>query len=144
MRTPLHTILGYASLLKAGANDEDKERLDIIEESARQLLTLLNELQQSASLDTHEPHTSADPFMRRDWEAISALLAQLPEPETAIFRELLGLGRLLQIECWASSLIDRYPLHEASARQIMALARSANLPALANLFKPASAPENRG
>ena len=144
MRTPLHTILGYASLLKAGANDEDKERLDIIEDSARHLLTILNELQQSASHDTQELQASTGTVLKRDRDAIAASLAQLPEPEIATFRELLRLGRLLEIERWASSLADRYPPQAAAARQIMALARSANLSVLEKLLKPASAPESLG
>lgn len=43
-RTSLHTILGYARLLRAGAAGESDTRLGIIENSGRQLLRLINDI----------------------------------------------------------------------------------------------------
>lgn len=130
MRTPLHTIMGYVGLLQANAQGEAYAQLGIIEASARQLLGMLDEL----------------PFATRMGAALAPMAAatpasgaaepppSLPADQLTTLRELLQLGRLLQIERWAADLMDRLPQHANAAHSIVTLARSANLPELEALL----------
>ena len=135
MRSPLHAILGYTGLLKADASDEVLERLGIIEDSAHQLLAIINELPEYASMVTHEPRASTDPAHTPASDTITSSMTPLPNAEITTFRNLLKSGHLLQIERWATGLIDRYPSHAGSAHHLIALSRSADLPALERLLE---------
>jgi len=44
IRTPLNTILGFTHLLRASANDAERQRLDKIDDAGRHLLLLLNDI----------------------------------------------------------------------------------------------------
>lgn len=134
LRTPLHTILGYVSLLQAKTTGDALEMLNIVEDSARQLLAMVNELPEAnrPARPRDEPTTMAS--ASRPAGNPTATVAGLPARELETLRDLLQLGRLLQIDRWAYDLIERYPKHTAAAQHIIGLARSANLPALEKLL----------
>ncbi|MCP4901033.1 MAG: response regulator, partial [bacterium] len=77
LRTPLNGILGYAQILKrdSSANQYQLEGLDIVEQSGRHLLTLINDILdlakvESGKVDLHETNFDLLSFLRSISEMI--------------------------------------------------------------------------
>ncbi len=56
LRTPLNPIMGYAQILKKQKNltDKQKEQLQIVSESAKNLATMVSDILELARIDTHK------------------------------------------------------------------------------------------
>ena len=134
LRSPLHTILGYAGLLKTDASAQQLEQLGIIEDSARALLRSIDALPKTVNdlpfptpqQDDSAPPASSGPVTN---------LRGLPGTDIALLRSLLNFGRLIEIERWAKLVGERLPAHRDTTRHIEMLARSANLPELQRLLQ---------
>lgn len=134
LRSPLHTILGYAGLLKADASAQQLEQLGIIEDSARTLLQSINALPKTVN-DLPFPTPQQDDSVPQAPSQPATSLRDLPSNEIALLRSLLDFGRLIEIERWAQLVGERLPAHRETTRHIEALARTANLPELQRLLQ---------
>lgn len=134
LRSPLHAILGYVGLLKADAGAKHLEQLGIIHDSACELLASIDDLPESVTNMPFPARTLAASRSDRTSKPDLTSLPPLPVDEVRVLRDLLQLGRLIDIEQWAAQLGERWPDHAESSRQIETLAREANLPELHRLL----------
>lgn len=135
LRSPLHTILGYAGLLKADASARQLEQLGIIEDSARALLASIDALPDSVKSLPWQGLAPASAHGESASAPSTFTLRRLPGNELAMLRSLLDFGRLIAIERWAQQLGERVPDLLETTRHIQMLARSANLPELQQLLR---------
>jgi PAS domain S-box-containing protein len=66
LRTPMNSIIGFTSLLRQGltgpVNDEQKHQLEIVQSSARHLLTLINDLLDVSRIESGRADIERTPF----------------------------------------------------------------------------------
>lgn len=133
LRTHLHTILGYAGLVRSASTGEAYEQLGLVEDSAKAMLALIDQLPvqhlpQVASRPASPAATTHARGGPMSWPAP-------PTSELAHFGQLLQFGRLIQIEQWATQRMLVAPEWVATAQHVAMLARSANLPELEQLLQ---------
>ncbi len=92
IRNPLNIILGYAQILERdpALGSEQRQRVGIVYSSAKQLLTLMNDLLAMATIETRQPELVEDWF--EPW-------ATLDEVERMFAAEAASKGIELRIEC---------------------------------------------
>lgn len=80
-RTPLNSILGFTDMIERGmagpVTDEQSKQLGMIHESARQLLSLVNDLLDLASIEAGKTKVELEPI---DLKAYILLIEQLTTP----------------------------------------------------------------
>jgi len=81
LRTPLNSIIGFTSILLQGMagplNDEQNKQLSMIQNSARHLLALINDVLDISKIEAGEIETFSAPFdMRRLIEEVMQTVMQ--------------------------------------------------------------------
>ena len=112
LRTPLNSIIGFTGILLQGLagqmNDEQRKQLGIVQNSARHLLTLINDVLDISKIEAGQLEVRSDPFdLRKSVEKVVQAIRPLAEKK----------GLLLEVQ--VEPEVDRIVSDQRRVEQVL-------------------------